>query len=232
MIAAMQTALDSIAARDDIRVVVIGALGRAFCAGHDLREMQANPDEVWQRAHFDRCSKMMMTIASMPQPVIAKVQGVATAAGCQLVATCDLALASVDAKFATSGVNLGLFCSTPAVALTRTVAAKHAAEMLFTGEFIDANAAARIGLINRAVERDQLDAETESLAQRIAAQSGAALASGKRLLQQLRNKDSNELARDYEIAAANMACDMCTDDAKLGIEAFIGKTTRPPWTHR
>jgi enoyl-CoA hydratase/carnithine racemase len=148
------------------------------------------------------------------------------------VATCDLAVASFDAKFATSGVNLGLFCSTPAIALTRVVAAKHAAEMLFTGEFIDANTAARIGLINRAVEPDQLDTKTESLARRIASQSGAAIASGKRLLQQLRNKDSNELERDYEIAAANMARDMRSDDAKLGIDAFVGKTTRSPWTHR
>jgi enoyl-CoA hydratase/carnithine racemase len=232
MIAALQTALDSIAARNDIRVVVIGARGRAFCAGHDLREMQTHPDEAWQRAHFDRCSKMMMTIASMPQPVVAKVQGIATAAGCQLVATCDLAVASVDAKFATSGVNLGLFCSTPAVALTRVIAAKHAAEMLFTGEFIDANTAARIGLINRAVEADRLEAETESLARRIAVQSGAALASGKRLLLQLANKDANELAHDYDIAAANMARDMRSSDAKLGIDAFIRKTTRPPWTNR
>jgi enoyl-CoA hydratase/carnithine racemase len=232
MIAAMQDALDSLAARQDIRVVVIAAQGRAFCAGHDLREMRSHDAEAWQRALFDRCSTMMMMIASMPQPVIAKVQGIATAAGCQLVATCDLAIASSEARFATSGVNLGLFCSTPAVALTRTVAAKHAAEMLFTGEFIDANEAAQIGLINRAVAADELNSATEALAVRIASQSRSALTSGKRLLQQLRGSHEGELARDYDIAASNMAHDMSSSDAKSGLDAFLSKTPRAPWSHQ
>jgi enoyl-CoA hydratase/carnithine racemase len=232
MIAAMQNALDSIAARQDVRVVVIAANGRAFCAGHDLREMRSHEDEAWQRALFDRCSNMMMTIASMPQPVVAKVQGIATAAGCQLVATCDLAVASDEAKFATSGISLGLFCSTPAVALTSTVAEKHAAEMLFTGEFVDANEAARIGLINRAVAADELDLATDALAARIASQSRNALASGKRLLQQLRGSRDGALARQYETAASNMARDMGSTDARAGIDSFLQKTARAPWSHR
>jgi enoyl-CoA hydratase/carnithine racemase len=230
MIAALQAALDEIAVRSDIRVVVLGANGKAFCAGHDLREMRAHEDQAWQRALFDRCSTMMMTIEAMPQPVIAKVQGIATAAGCQLVATCDMAIASNEARFATSGINLGLFCSTPAVALTRNVAAKHAAEMLFTGDFVDAERAAAIGLVNRAVAAVSLDTETYRLAERIASQSAQALFSGKKLLRELKRADS--LAAAYAAAANNMACDMSSHDARAGIDAFLSKTPRPDWEHR
>ena len=134
MLAALQQALDDVAGDANTRVVVIAGAGKAFCAGHDLREMQAHPDAGWQRALFDQCSRVMLTLANLPQPVIARVQGVATAAGCQLVAACDLAIAASSARFATSGVNLGLFCSTPAVAVTRTLSAKHAAELLFRSE--------------------------------------------------------------------------------------------------
>jgi enoyl-CoA hydratase/carnithine racemase len=236
MIAALQSALDELAARRDVRVVVLAATGKAFCAGHDLREMRSHEDEAWHRALFDRCSKLMMTIESLPQPVIAKVQGIATAAGCQLVATCDLAIASDDARFATSGINLGLFCSTPAVAVTRIASPKRAAELLLTGEFIDAKSAVESGLINRAVPAGELDAATDALAARIASQSAAALVSGKRLLRQLRGAQAqaggSSLAQAYELAAANMARDMQSHDAKLGIDAFLNKTVRGPWGDR
>lgn len=235
MIAALQAALDQLAGDSSVRVIVLAATGRAFCAGHDLHEMQTQPDQAWHRALFDRCSKMMMTIDAIPQPVIAKVQGLATAAGCQLVTSCDLAVASYEARFATSGINLGLFCSTPAVALLRNLSAKHAAEMLFTGEFIDAQTAATIGLVNRAVAATELDATTAALATRIASQSGAAVASGKRLLRKLRDRSSppngDPLAHAYAIAADNMARDMQTLDANAGIAAFLGKKPRPDWRH-
>ncbi len=229
MIETLHSAVDAIAARRDLRVVVIAANGKAFCAGHDLREMRAHEDEAWHRALFDRCSALMIHIASMPQPVIAKVQGVATAAGCQLVATCDLALASNEARFATSGINLGLFCSTPAVAITRLVSAKQAAALLFTGEFIDAATAVSIGLINRAVPAAELDVATGALATQIASQSAAALLSGKRLLRELHGEPA--LADAYALASANMARDMQTCDARTGIDAFVAKTKRPPWRH-
>jgi enoyl-CoA hydratase/carnithine racemase len=232
MIAALQFELDSLANDRKIRVVILAASGRAFCAGHDLREMREHDDEEWHRALFDQCSKLMMTIEALSQPVIAKVQGVATAAGCQLVATCDLAIASLDAKFATSGINLGLFCSTPAVAVSRVMPAKKAAELLFTGEFIDSATARELGLINEAVPSAALDGATDSLAQRIAQQSGAALASGKRLLKSLRAVGKMpESADAYVIAAANMARDMQTADAKAGIDAFLNKTARVAWSH-
>jgi enoyl-CoA hydratase/carnithine racemase len=230
MIAALHAALDEIGSRDDVRVVVIAAKGKAFCAGHDLREMRALEDEAWHRALFDRCSAMMMAIEALRQPVIAKVHGIATAAGCQLVAACDLAIASSEAKFATSGIKLGLFCSTPAVAVTRNVSAKHYAELLFTGEFIDASIAERIGLINRAVAADALEREVRALAEKIASQSLASLASGKRLLRELRAAtDANER---YRLAAANMARDMQSKDARAGIDAFLSKSERPDWVHR
>lgn len=229
MIAALQRSFDELAQRSDVRVVILAAQGRAFCAGHDLREMRAHDDQAWHQALFARCSKLMLTIDALPQPVIACVQGIATAAGCQLVATCDLAVASEDATFATSGINLGLFCSTPAVAVTRTIGEKFAAELLFTGEFIDAERAASVGLINRAVPAPLLVAETERLAARIAAQSGQAVRSGKRLLRELRR--SAALAKDYELGGSNMARDMQTRDAKAGIDAFLGKTNSPNWEH-
>jgi enoyl-CoA hydratase/carnithine racemase len=235
MIAALQSALDQLAADRSVRVIVLAANGRAFCAGHDLREMRSQRNEAWHRALFDRCSALMMTIDAMPQPVIAKVQGLATAAGCQLVAACDLATASNEARFATSGVNLGLFCSTPAVAILRNLSAKHAAEMLFTGDFVDAQTAVTIGLVNRAVVASELDATTAALAAHIAAQSGAALSSGKRLLRMLRDgnlqTNSDTLAQAYALAATNMARDMQTHDANAGIAAFLQKAPRPDWLH-
>jgi enoyl-CoA hydratase/carnithine racemase len=229
MLSALREALEHAAADASVRVVVIAAAGKAFCAGHDLREMRANDDVVWQRALFDQCASFMMRLQEISQPVIAQVQGVATAAGCQLVAACDMAVASRDAQFATSGIGLGLFCSTPSVAVLAAVPAKQAAEMLFGGGFIDADRAERIGLVGRVVDADALSAETERLAQQIAAHSGAALQSGKQLLRAMRGTAA---AKDYELAAANMARDMQSDDAKCGIDAFLQKQATPVWKHR
>ncbi len=229
MLTALQLALSTAASRSDVRVIVVAATGRAFCAGHDLREMRANPDEVWQRALFDQCSALMLSVGSISQPVIAQVQGVATAAGCQLVAACDLAIASMDARFATSGIGLGLFCSTPAVALMRSVSAKHAAELLFTGDFIDATSAHEIGLVNRVVNADALVKTTHAMAMRIASHSFNAVASGKRLL---RSMQGQTLSDAYAQASATMARDMSSNDAKIGIDAFLAKAGTPNWTHR
>jgi len=226
---ALQNALDDAANDADTRVVVLAGQGKAFCAGHDLREMQAHPDAVWQRALFDQCSRVMITLSEMPQPVIARVQGVATAAGCQLVAACDLALAARSAKFATSGINLGLFCSTPAVALTRNVSAKHAADMLFTGRFIDAQTAERWGLISRCVDDDALDAAVADLAASVASKSSQAVRSGKALLRRQRNMS---LTDAYAAASTNMARDMQSDDAQSGIRAFLEKQPAPQWRDR
>ena len=229
MLEALQSALSATAANPAIRVVVLAGAGRAFCAGHDLREMRAHPDRAWLSALFTKCSNVMLTIAEMPQPVIACVQGVATAAGCQLVAACDLAIAGASARFATSGVNLGLFCSTPAVAITRALAAKHAAELLFTGDFITAVQAERWGLVNRCVADASLQQDAQCWAQTIAAKSGAALASGKALLRSQRNLS---LADAYVLAGDNMAQDMLNADAGMGIDAFINKLPMPDWMHR
>ena len=226
MLAALQQALDDVAGDANTRVVVIAGAGKAFCAGHDLREMQAHPDARWQRALFDQCSRIMLTLANLPRPVIARVQGVATAAGCQLVAACDLAIAASSARFATSGVNLGLFCSTPAVAVTRTMSAKHAAELLFTGRFIDAHTAVQWGLVNRCVNDDSLDAAVADMAASIASKSAHALASGKALV---RRQTYSNLADAYLTASENMARDMQTDDAKSGISAFLEKLPSPVW---
>ena len=163
MLAALQTALDSLAADSSVRVVVLSGAGRAFCAGHDLKQMKANPNLDYYRRVFEDCSRLMLRIQSLPQPVIARVQGIATAAGCQLVAMCDLAVAADNARFAVSGINVGLFCSTPSVALSRNIGRKAAFEMLTTGEFIDAAAAAQLGLINRCVPADRLDQEVDRL---------------------------------------------------------------------
>jgi enoyl-CoA hydratase/carnithine racemase len=217
MVAALQTALDSLAADREVRVVVLAAEGRAFSAGHDLTEMgpAAGIDDL--RALFSACSALMLTIQRLPQPVIARVQGVATAAGCQLVAMCDLAVASMDARFAVSGINLGLFCATPSVALTRNVLQKPALEMLLTGDFIDASTARERGLVNRVVPAEALDAEVEKLAMTIAAKSPAAIAAGKRLFYQQRELP---IEAAYAKASEAMACNAVSDDARRGIAQF------------
>jgi enoyl-CoA hydratase/carnithine racemase len=181
LLAALQAALDRVAADERVRVVVIAAAGRAFCAGHDLKEMRAEPTQAYYERLFAQCGRMMMTIQKMPVPVVARVQGIATAAGCQLVAMCDLAVAARGTKFAVSGVNLGLFCSTPSVALSRNLPRKAAFEMLVTGDFIDADEARARGLVNRVAEPAELDAEIERLVARIVAKPKVALAMGKQL---------------------------------------------------
>ncbi|MCY4395794.1 MAG: enoyl-CoA hydratase [Rhodospirillaceae bacterium] len=225
---ALKSALEAAAKDSAVRVVVIRAAGRAFCAGHDLKEMRAQPDRAYYSELFDRCSAMMQMIAAMPQPVIAQVHGIAAAAGCQLVAACDLAVAGDSAVFATNGIDNGLFCSTPSVALSRAVARKHAFEMLFTGDFISAGRAAEIGLVNRTAPDNRLDEATRDLADRIAAQSTVTTRSGKNMFyRQL----GLELEDAYDFAARNMACDMMSEDAAEGIDAFLEKRA-PVWRDR
>ena len=225
MLVTLQETLDAITSDDKVRVVVIAGAGKAFCAGHDLKEMRAHPDKQYQQALFQRCSHMMLSLTRLPQPVIAKVHGIATAAGCQLVATCDLAVASTEARFATSGVNLGLFCTTPGVALSRNVSRKAAMEMLLTGEFVSAERAAELGLINRVVPVDHLDACVGELARNLAGKSPVALRLGK---QAFYRQLEQELEDAYTDASEVMACNMTTDDAVEGIDAFIEKR-KPNW---
>ncbi|WP_321783258.1 enoyl-CoA hydratase [Paraburkholderia sp. J94] len=219
LIDAVQTELGALA-QSDARAVVIAAAGRAFCAGHDLKEMRAAPSLDYYKQLFARCSKMMLAIQKMPQPVIARVHGVATAAGCQLVAMCDLAVAADTARFAVSGINLGLFCSTPSVPLTRNVSRKAAFEMLMTGEFIDAQKALREGLLNRVVAADALDAEVAALAASICAKPREAVAAGKGLF--YRQLEMG-IEAAYQLAGQTMACNMMTDPALDGVQAFIEK---------
>lgn len=220
---ALQRELDAIARDPSVRAVVIGARGKAFCAGHDLREMRAEPSLSYYQRLFAQCSRMMLTLQRMPQPVIARVHGIATAAGCQLVAACDLAFCTDDARFAVSGVNLGLFCSTPSVALSRNLSRKAAMRMLLTGDFIDARQACEQGLVNEAVSADHLDPCIQSVLDRITAKPVEAIRAGKGLFyRQL------ELGVDaaYQLAGQTMACNMMDDSALEGVQAFIEK--RPP----
>jgi len=225
MLAAMQRELDAIASDEAVRVVVLAAQGRAFCAGHDLKEMRAQPSLEYYRGLFAQCTRMMLTLRRLPVPVIARVQGIATAAGCQLVAQCDLAVASSAARFAVSGVNLGLFCSTPSVPLSRNVARKAAFEMLVTGDFIDAAQAQARGLVNRVVEPERLDAEIETLVASIVAKPRAVVAMGKELFYR-----QGELGIEaaYEAAGETMACNMMEAAALEGVQAFIEKR-KPRW---
>ena len=223
LLAALQKELDAIAADDSARVVVLAAAGKAFCAGHDLKEMRAAPSLGYYEKLFKQCGAVMLSLQRLPVPVVAKVQGIATAAGCQLVAMCDLAVAARTARFAVSGVNLGLFCSTPSVALSRNLGRKAAFEMLVTGEFIGAEQALAKGLINRVAEPDQLDAEVESLVASIVAKPRVAVAMGKQLF--YRQLETG-IAAAYEDAAQTMACNMMDASALEGVQAFIEK--RPP----
>jgi enoyl-CoA hydratase/carnithine racemase len=220
MLDALQAALDAVERDESARVVVLAATGRAFCAGHDLKEMRADPSLVYYQALFDRCARMMLSVQRLHVPVIARVQGIATAAGCQLVAMCDLAVASSDARFAVSGVNLGLFCSTPSVALSRNVPRKAAFEMLVTGDFISAAEALQKGLVNRVAEPDALDAEIERLVASIVAKPRVAVAMGKQLFYRQLEKS---IAASYEDAGTTMACNMMDEAALEGVQAFIEK---------
>ncbi len=223
MLEALQAALDAVARDAKARVVVIAAAGKAFCAGHDLKEMRAAPSLDYYERLFAQCGRMMMTIQRLPLPVIARVQGIATAAGCQLVAMCDLAVAASDARFAVSGVNFGLFCSTPSVALSRNLGRKAAFEMLVTGEFISAEQALAKGLVNRIAAPQALDAEVERLVAAIVAKPRVAIAAGKGLFyRQL----EQPIEPAYQDAASTMACNMMDEAALEGVQAFIDK--RPP----
>ncbi len=224
----LHSELDQIARDESLRVVIIAASGKAFCAGHDLKEMRATEDPAVHQALFDRCGRMMMRIHRLPQPVIACVNGIATAAGCQLVANCDLVVAAEDARFAVSGINVGLFCSTPAVPLSRSVLQKQAMQMLLTGDFISAREAQERGLVNEVVTAEELDPATRALAEKIAAKSANAIKLGKEMFyEQLRM----DLADAYAYASERMACNMDSHDAREGIDAFIEKRS-PEWQHR
>ncbi|MBK8387047.1 MAG: enoyl-CoA hydratase [Candidatus Accumulibacter sp.] len=228
MIGALQGHLDAVSADAAVRVVVIAGAGKAFCAGHDLKEMRANHDKAFMQDLFRRCGKMMMTLTQMRQPVIARVHGIATAAGCQLVSMCDLAVAVDSARFATSGINVGLFCATPGVGLSRNLGRKQALEMLLTGDFIDAQTALQQGLVNRVVASDALDVEVEQLARSIIAKSSVAIGMGKQMFYKQLEMG---LEAAYQYASEVMACNMMTADAGEGIDAFIGKRA-PVWSGR
>jgi enoyl-CoA hydratase/carnithine racemase len=225
MLGALQREFDAIARNESVRVVVLAAEGKAFCAGHDLKEMREAPSLEYYERLFARCSDMMLTIQRLPVPVIARVQGIATAAGCQLVAMCDLAVASSTAKFAVSGVNLGLFCSAPGVALSRNVLRKAAFEMLVTGEFISAQEAKQRGLVNRVAEPEQVNAELEKLVATIVAKPRIAVAMGKEFFYR---QAELGIAAAYEAASQTMACNMMDEAALEGVQAFIDKR-RPAW---
>jgi len=223
MLTALQHELDGIGKDESARVIVLAAEGKAFCAGHDLKEMRAKPSLEYYEQLFSQCFQMMLGIQRLPVPVIARVQGIATAAGCQLVAMCDLAVAASTARFAVSGVNLGLFCSAPGVALSRNILRKAAFEMLVTGEFISADEAKMRGLINRVAEPEQLDAEVEKLVATVIAKPRVAVAIGKEFFYR---QIELGIAQAYEAAAQTMACNMMDETALEGVQAFIDK--RPP----
>lgn len=217
---ALQDILNTLVQDRELQCVILQAEGKAFCAGHDLKQMRAHPDHDYYLDLFQRCSRVMQGVLKLPVPVIARVQGLATAAGCQLVASCDLAVAAQSARFAVSGINVGLFCSTPAVALSRCVPPKAAMEMLMTGDFISAQRAQELGLINHAVPDGQLDQAVQDLAQRILAKSPVAVRAGKAMFYKRR---SLPLEQAYDYASQVMAGNMMSEDACEGIDAFIEK---------
>jgi enoyl-CoA hydratase/carnithine racemase len=226
MLSALQKEFDSFKSDKKVRVVVLAAAGKGFCAGHDLKEIKALKELPKIEALFSQCSRMMQTIPALPQPVIAKVQGAAAAAGCQLVAQCDLAIASDVAKFVTSGVNWGFFCSTPGVAVGRNLSRKHAMEMLLTGEAISASKALEWGLVNRVVTAADLDSEVQELASLLATKPPATVAAGKRAFYQQMDLG---LAKAYELASGVIASSFAHEEGRAGMDAFIEK--RPPPKH-
>jgi enoyl-CoA hydratase/carnithine racemase len=225
LLALLQNTLNTINENSLARVVIIKANGRAFCAGHDLKEMRCHEDKAFHLALFQQCSQVMLTINQMQQPVIAQVDGIATAAGCQLVAACDLAIASNTSRFAVSGINVGLFCSTPSVALSRNLARKRALELLLTGDFINAYTAHDYGLINQVVEEDALEQATIRLAKKIVDKSSLAIGMGKKMFYEQLPMD---LSQAYQYATQIMAENMDSQDAREGIDAFIEKR-QPIW---
>jgi enoyl-CoA hydratase/carnithine racemase len=229
MMAAFQRALDAVAADPAARVLVIAAEGKAFCAGHDLKEMKARPDPAdrqrYYQALFATCSRLMLSIRKLDVPVIARVQALATAAGCQLVAQCDLAVAAQGARFGVNGIDVGLFCATPSVPLSRNMGAKQAMEMLLTGDFISADEAQRRGLVNRVVTDDALDAEVARLVDRILDKPREAIALGKGMF--YRQLETG-IESAYQLAGQTMACNMAHPVAQEGVQAFIDKR-KPAW---
>ena len=232
MLAHLQSTWDDLRDNRAVKAVILRGAGEHFCAGHNLKEMTARRADddggaAYFNALFETCSRMMMSIVRLPQPVIAEVQGIATAAGCQLVATCDLAVAADDARFATSGVNIGLFCSTPMVALSRNVARKQAMEMLLLGEFLPAAQAVEIGLVNRAVPRELLAETTRAMARSIVSKAPVAIRIGKEAFYR---QAEMTLEDAYAYAGAAMAENMMARDTKAGIDAFVSKQPMPNWT--
>jgi enoyl-CoA hydratase/carnithine racemase len=225
MLAALSAELQAIAADDTARVLVIAAAGKAFCAGHNLKEMKAHPTLDYYQQLFAQCSRMMMQLQKLPVPVVARVQGLATAAGCQLVAQCDLAVAVQEAKFGVNGIDVGLFCATPSVPLVRNVPTKVAMEMLLTGEFISADEARLRGLVNRVVPAEALDTEVEALVAAILAKPREAIAMGKAVFYQHRETG---IEAAYQLAGQTMACNMVHEVAQEGVQAFIEKRS-PAW---
>jgi enoyl-CoA hydratase/carnithine racemase len=221
MIAALQAELDAVAADDSARVVILAAEGKGFCAGHDLKEMREHVgDKAWQRRLFDECSRMMLTLTRMPQPVIARVHGIATAAGCQLVAMCDLAVAADTTRFALPGVNIGVFCSTPAVGVVRNVGRKRTMEMLLTGRTIDAATALAWGLVNRVVPAERLDDAVREFTDVILARSPVTIRIGKQAFYQ---QVDRALDAAYDVSSEAMACNLLHEDAAEGMDAFLAK---------
>ena len=221
MIAALQAELTAIGNETSIRVVILAAEGKGFCAGHDLKEMRAHTDDKsWQENLFDACSRMMIALTEIPQPLIARVHGIATAAGCQLVSMCDLAVAADTARFGMPGVNIGVFCSTPAVGVVRNIGRKRAMEMLLTGEPIDAATALSWGLVNRVVPERRLDEEIRRFTDIILSRSSAAIRFGK---QSFYGQIDRPLGAAYDVASKAMACNMLLEDAAEGMDAFLQK---------
>ena len=225
MLAALQAALDAVARDDSARIVVLSAEGRAFCAGHNLKEMRARPELAYYQQLFARCSRMMLSMQNLPVPVIARVQGLATAAGCQLVAQSDLAVASTEARFGVNGIDVGLFCATPSVPLVRNMPAKQAMEMLLTGGFISAEEAKARSLVNRVAAPEALDAEVESLVQAVLSKPREAVAMGKALFYRQRETG---IEAAYQLAGQTMACNLMQPTAQEGVQAFIEKR-KPQW---
>ena len=223
MLSALQQSFDEISSDSGIRVVILAAAGKGFCAGHDIKEIRALKELPRIEALFARCSRMMQTITSLPQPVIARVQGAAAAAGCQLVAQCDLAVASEAAKFTTPGVTWGFFCSTPGVAVARNISRKRAMEMLLTGDLVDAHKALEWGLVNRVVPAEQLVAQTEALARKIAEKPPVTVATGKRAFYAQMELGA---AKAYELASCAISASFAHDEGRQGMDAFLDK--RPP----
>ena len=225
MIAALQAALDEVALDPSARAVVLASQGKAFCAGHNLKEMRARPELAYYQKLFAQCSRMMLSLQNLPVPVIARVQGLATAAGCQLVAQCDLAIASSQASFGVNGIDVGLFCATPSVPLSRNMPAKQAMEMLLTGEFISADEARLRGLVNRVVPLEALDAEVEKMVLAVLSKPREAVAMGKALFYKQRETG---IEAAYQLAGQTMACNMMHPVAQEGVQAFIDKR-KPQW---